>query len=139
MQPSEKDDKYSLQTPSVSDTNSTVFPHDKDLLKELCFEAGRLRWVLHGTPAGGARVHGCFETADAAESDIHLGFPSVLCARIHLGFPFIRGCMGGCPNSTVLAVKWLHRAQSSGEWEAVSVGIHVMSCSMQHVTTSPLC
>ena len=39
------------------------FPHDNDLdlLKELCHEANRPRWVLHGTPASGAGVHGCLE------------------------------------------------------------------------------
>ena len=73
-------------------------PHDKDLLKELCFEAGQLRWGLHGTLAGGARVHGCFETADAAGSDPSVSihpYPSGsirIHQRIHPGF----GCMGGC-------------------------------------------
>ena len=40
------------------------FPHDNDpdLLKELCWEAGNPRWVIHGTPAGGAGIHGCLET-----------------------------------------------------------------------------
>ena len=39
------------------------FPHDNDsdLLKELCHEAGRPRWVYFGTPAGGAGMHGCIE------------------------------------------------------------------------------
>ena len=39
------------------------FPHDNDieLLKEFCWEAGRPRWVLFGTPAGGAGIHGCLE------------------------------------------------------------------------------
>ena len=39
------------------------FPHDNDseLLKELCHEAGRPRWVYFGTPAGGAGIHGCME------------------------------------------------------------------------------
>ena len=32
-----------------------------DLLTEFCYEACRPRWVLHGTPAGGAGIHGCFE------------------------------------------------------------------------------
>ena len=47
----------------VSGTDVPWFPHDNDieLLKELCWEAGRPRWVLHGTPAGGAGIHGCFE------------------------------------------------------------------------------
>ena len=40
------------------------FPHDNDpeLLKELVWEGGNPRWVLSGTPAGGADNHGCFET-----------------------------------------------------------------------------
>ena len=39
------------------------FPHDNsvDLLKELCWESGKPRWVIFGTPAAGAGVHGCFE------------------------------------------------------------------------------
>ena len=39
------------------------FPHDNDmtLLKELCWEAGSPRWVIHGTPAGGAGLQGCLE------------------------------------------------------------------------------
>ena len=39
------------------------FPHDNDseLLKELCHEAGRPRWVYFGTPSGGAGIHGCIE------------------------------------------------------------------------------
>jgi hypothetical protein len=39
------------------------FPHDNaiELLKELCWEAGKPRWVIHGTPAAGAGVHGCLE------------------------------------------------------------------------------
>ena len=39
------------------------FPHDNDseLLKELCHEAGRPRWVYFGTPAGGAGIHGYIE------------------------------------------------------------------------------
>ena len=39
------------------------FPHDNDmeLLKELCHEAGKPRWVYFGTPAGGAGMHGCIE------------------------------------------------------------------------------
>ena len=45
-------------------TNVPWFPHDNDieLLKELCWEAGRPRWVLFGTPAGGAGIHGCLES-----------------------------------------------------------------------------
>ena len=41
------------------------FPHDNDmaLLKELCWEAGSPRWVIHGTPAGGAGLQGCLEAA----------------------------------------------------------------------------
>ena len=46
-------------------SNVTVpwFPHDNDpdLLKELCWEANRPRWVFYGTPAGGAGVFGCLE------------------------------------------------------------------------------
>ena len=40
------------------------FPHDNhpDLLKELVWESGNPRWVLHGTPASGAGVVGCLET-----------------------------------------------------------------------------
>ena len=40
------------------------FPHDNhpDLLKELVWESGGPRWVLHGTPASGAGVIGCLET-----------------------------------------------------------------------------
>ena len=47
----------------ISGTNVPWFPHDNDmeLLKELCWEAGKPRWVFHGTPAGGAGVHGCLE------------------------------------------------------------------------------
>ena len=47
----------------ISGTQVPWFPHDNDidLLKELCWEAARPRWVLHGTPAGGAGIHGCFE------------------------------------------------------------------------------
>ena len=46
-----------------SGTEVPWFPHDNDvdLLKEFCWEAGRPRWVFHGTPAGGAGVHGCLE------------------------------------------------------------------------------
>ena len=47
----------------ISGTDAPWFPHDNaiDLLRELCWEAGRPRWVFHGTPAGGAGVHGCLE------------------------------------------------------------------------------
>jgi hypothetical protein len=47
----------------LSGTDVPWFPHDNDmeLMKELCWEAGRPRWVIHGTPAGGAGVHGCLE------------------------------------------------------------------------------
>ena len=39
------------------------FPHDnhEDVLKELVHEAGRPRWVIFGTPAGGAGLQGCLE------------------------------------------------------------------------------
>ena len=47
----------------LSGTEVPWFPHDNDpaLLQEFCFEAGKPRWVFHGTPAGGAGIHGCFE------------------------------------------------------------------------------
>jgi hypothetical protein len=47
----------------LSGTDVPWFPHDNDpdLLKELCWEAGTPRWVFHGTPSGGAGIHGCFE------------------------------------------------------------------------------
>ena len=47
----------------LSGTDVPWFPHDNaiELLKELCWEAGRPRWIFHGTPAGGAGVHGCLE------------------------------------------------------------------------------
>jgi len=40
------------------------FPHDNapEFLKELCRVAGKPRWVLHGTPAGGAGLQGCLES-----------------------------------------------------------------------------
>ena len=43
---------------------SVWFPHDNhpDLLKELVWESGSPRWVLHGTPASGAGGIGCFDT-----------------------------------------------------------------------------
>jgi hypothetical protein len=46
-----------------SKTDVPWFPHDNDmaLLKEFCWESGTPRWVLHGTPAGGAGVLGCLE------------------------------------------------------------------------------
>ena len=39
------------------------FPHDNDmdLLKELCHESGVPRWIIFGTPAGGAGIQGCLE------------------------------------------------------------------------------
>ena len=37
------------------------FPHDKELLKLLVHESGRPRWVIFGTPAGGAGMHGCLD------------------------------------------------------------------------------
>ena len=47
----------------LSGTEVPWFPHDNDmdLLREFCWEAGSPRWVIHGTPAGGAGVHGCLE------------------------------------------------------------------------------
>ena len=47
----------------LTGTEVPWFPHDNDieLLKELCHEAGRPRWVYFGTPAGGAGMHGCIE------------------------------------------------------------------------------
>ena len=46
-----------------TDTMLLWFPHDNDmeLLKELVHESGRPRWVIFGTPAGGAGIHGCLE------------------------------------------------------------------------------
>ena len=46
-----------------NDTMLPWFPHDNDmeLLKELAHESGRPRWVIFGTPAGGAGIHGCLE------------------------------------------------------------------------------
>jgi hypothetical protein len=43
------------------------FPHDNaiELLKELCGEAGRPRWIFHGTTAGGAGVHACLEAGSS--------------------------------------------------------------------------
>ncbi len=47
----------------LSGTDVPWLPHDNaiELMKELCWEAGRPRWIFHGTPAGGAGVHGCLE------------------------------------------------------------------------------
>ena len=47
----------------LSGTEVPWFPHDNamELLREFCWEAGSPRWVIHGTPAGGAGVHGCLE------------------------------------------------------------------------------
>ncbi len=47
----------------LSGTDVPWFPHDNaiELLKELCWEAGRPRWVLNGPAAVGAGVHGCLE------------------------------------------------------------------------------
>ena len=47
----------------LSGTDVPWFPHDNDmeLLKECCWESGRPRWVIFGTPAGGAGMHGCLE------------------------------------------------------------------------------
>ena len=40
-----------------------MFPHDNymDLMPELVWEVGHLRWVFHGTPGGGAGLQGCLE------------------------------------------------------------------------------
>ena len=48
----------------LTGTEVPWFPHDNDieLLKELCHEAGKPRWVHFGTPAGGAGMHGCIES-----------------------------------------------------------------------------
>ena len=47
----------------LSGTDVPWFPYDNaiELVKELCWEAGAPRWVIHGTPAGGAGVHACLE------------------------------------------------------------------------------
>ena len=47
----------------VSGTDVPWFPHDNaiELLKELCWEADRPRWVFLGTPAGGAGILGSLE------------------------------------------------------------------------------
>jgi hypothetical protein len=47
----------------VLGTEVEWFPHeiDIDLVKELVWEAGSPRWVLLGTPASGAAIHGSFE------------------------------------------------------------------------------
>ena len=49
---------------TASDESVVWFPHDNhpDLLKELVWESGSPRWVLHGTPASGAGVIGCLDT-----------------------------------------------------------------------------
>ena len=52
------------------------FPHDNhpDLLKELVWEAGNPRWILHGTPASGAGVVGILETGSSVINlceDVH--------------------------------------------------------------------
>ena len=49
---------------TATDESMVWFPHDNhpDLLKELVWESGSPRWVLHGTPASGAGVIGCLET-----------------------------------------------------------------------------
>ena len=44
-----------------TDTMLPWFPHDKELLKLLVHESGRPRWVIFGTPAGGAGMRGCLE------------------------------------------------------------------------------
>ena len=55
--------KLYRQLRQLTRTEVPWFPHDNDidLLKELCHEAGRPRWVYFGTPAGGAGIHGCIE------------------------------------------------------------------------------
>ena len=49
---------------TATDESVVWFPHDNhpDLLKEFVWESGSPRWVLHGTPASGAGIIGCFET-----------------------------------------------------------------------------
>ena len=49
---------------TASDSVVPWFPHDNhpDLLKELVWESGSPRWVLHGTPASGAGIIGCLDT-----------------------------------------------------------------------------
>ena len=56
--------KRRLYRHAVSDEAVVWFPHDNhpDLLKELVWESGSPRWVLHGTPASGAGVIGCLDT-----------------------------------------------------------------------------
>ena len=46
----------------ATDDSVPWFPHDNhpDLLKELVWESGNPRWILHGTPASGAGVVGIF-------------------------------------------------------------------------------
>ena len=71
QQGTEADDKAFVHTNikkrklyrQITGTEVPWFPHDNspDLLKEFCWEAGNPRWVFHGTPAGGAGMHGCFE------------------------------------------------------------------------------
>ena len=69
----------------LSGTEVPWFPHDNDgeLLKELCHEAGRPRWVYFGTPAGGAGIHGCIEMGSSV-----LGLCYDEHHRTHLG-PFL--------------------------------------------------
>ena len=47
----------------VTEEQVMWFPHDNhpDLLRELIWESGNPRWVLHGTPASGAGILGCME------------------------------------------------------------------------------
>ena len=49
---------------TATDESVVWFPHDNhpDLLKEFVWDSGSPRWVLHGTPASGAGIIGCFET-----------------------------------------------------------------------------
>ena len=57
----------------LSETDVPWFPHDSaiELLKEFCWEAGRPRWVLFGTPAGGAGIHGCLEVGCSVAALCH--------------------------------------------------------------------
>ena len=52
---------------TATDESVVWFPHDNhpDLLKELVWESGSPRWLLHGTPASGSGVIGCLETGSS--------------------------------------------------------------------------